>query len=88
MLRHISKAIFPTLEKDLSASLSKQVSVMEDLMLMAPRVFSYQHKTSGSATVGAFGRTVSRQTQKEVKGDAGLFVKVERKVVPRGLFHD
>jgi len=57
-------------------------------MLMAPRVFSYQHKTSGSATVGAFGRTVSRQTQKEVKGDAGLFVKVERKVVPRGLFHD
>ena len=88
MLRHISKVIFPTLEKDLSASLSQQVSVMEDLMLMAPRVFSYQNKTNGSATVGAFNRTLQRHALKEPKGDAGLFVKVERKVVPRGLFHD
>ena len=57
-------------------------------MLMAPRVFSYQNKTSGSATVGAFNRTLQRHALKEPKVDAGLFVKVERKVVPRGLFHD
>jgi len=84
MLRHISKVIFPTLERDLSSSLNKQVATMEDLMLMAPRVFSYQNKSSGSATVGAFGRTVQRQTGQK----SDTFIKVEKKIVPRGLFHE
>lgn len=80
MFRQISKAIFPTLEKDLSASMSKSVNSMEDLMLMAPRVYSYQ-KASGVA--GAFGRTMEVQSQNKA---SNVFVKVEKKVVPRGMF--
>ena len=80
MFRQISKAIFPTLEKDLSASMSKSVNSMQDLMLMAPRVYSYQ-KASGAA--GAFGRTMNVQSQNKAND---VFVKVEKKVVPRGFF--
>jgi hypothetical protein len=84
MIRQLSKAIFPTLERDLSSSINKQVATIDDLMLMAPRVFSYQNKASGSATVGAFGRTVQRRTGQK----SDIFIKVEKKIVSKGLFHD
>ena len=85
MIRQISKAILPNLERDLTKSLHSSVSAMDDLMLMAPRVFSYQNKSNGSATLGAFGRTASRQQKQQ---DTGNFVRVERDVVSKGLFHD
>lgn len=84
MFRQITKAILPTLEKDLSSSLNKQISAMDDLMLMAPRVFSYQNSSSGSSTAaaGAFGRTMSRQQQQR------SLVKIEKSVERKGLFHE
>ena len=51
---------------------------MEELMLLAPRVFSYQ--TQGKAT-GAFGRTACREAPSKL-------IRVERPVVSRGLFSD
>jgi hypothetical protein len=92
IFRQLSKAILPTLEKDLSSSLSKQLSAMDDLMLIAPRVFSYQNsQTAGStaATAGAFGRTALRQQQQ--KGSTmkkRSFVRVEKPVQRKGLFCD
>lgn len=86
IFRQLSKSILPALEKDLSKSLNKQLSSMDDLMLMAPRVFCYQNGSSAGSTagVGAFGRTVSRQQQ---EGKRGL-IKVEKKVERKGLFHE
>jgi hypothetical protein len=87
IFRQLSKTILPSLEKDLSKSLNKQLSAMDDLMLMAPRVFSYQNSSSGGSTaLGAFGRTVSRQ-QQEGTTMRGL-VKVEKAVQRKGLFHE
>jgi len=86
MFRQITKAILPNLERDLTNSVHKQVSAMDDLMLMAPRVFRYQNSAmdSGSAAAGAgaFGRTALRQ-QASVK-----LVRVEKRVAPKGLFFE
>ncbi len=54
---------------------------MDDLMLLAPRVFSYQKAQGGS---GVFGRTASLQSNKP--GDR--FIRVEKPTQTKGLFQD
>mmetsp|Transcript_6323 Transcript_6323/g.9308 ORF Transcript_6323/g.9308 Transcript_6323/m.9308 type:complete len:81 (+) Transcript_6323:44-286(+) len=80
MFRQISKIIMPNLERDLGRSVKAEVSSMEDLMLMAPRVFSYQ---PSERAAGAFGRTLSRQAPA-----SGKFIRVEKSVRSKGLFSD
>jgi len=49
-----SKALLPNLERDISRSVTKEVAAIDELMFLAPRIFSYQ-KSQGGA--GVFGRT-------------------------------
>jgi hypothetical protein len=88
MMRRILKPIFSstTFERDLSASLKNQLSSMDDLMIMAPRVFSYRDNSNGSASaLGAFTRTCQRQSNNSSNRS---FARVEKKVVPKGLFFE
>jgi len=75
----ISKAIFPTLERDLSRTVGKEVSAMDDLLFVSPSIYSFQPKKSLG---GAFGRTASAEAPTKE------FVRVEKPVVTRGLFHE
>jgi hypothetical protein len=77
-IRTLSKFLLPNLERDMAKSVSQEVSSMDELMLLAPRVFSYQ--TQGN-TSGAFGRTPSRAAPSKL-------MRVERPVVAKGLFSD
>ena len=62
---------------------------MDDLMIMAPRVFSYRDNANGSAsTLGAFARTCQKQTTNTDQSGLRSFVRVEKKVVPKGLFFE
>lgn len=76
----ITKAIFPTLEKDLSSSVAKEVAAMDHsfCMLASPRAFSYKR---AAGTGGAFGGTVRREAPAK-------FVRVEKPVSTMGLFHE
>mmetsp|Transcript_12921 Transcript_12921/g.24272 ORF Transcript_12921/g.24272 Transcript_12921/m.24272 type:complete len:89 (-) Transcript_12921:370-636(-) len=88
MLHRILKPIFfnTSFERELSVSLKDKLSAMDDLMIMAPRVFSYRDNSNGSAsTLGAFSRTSQRQTN---QSSLRSFVKVEKKVVPKGIFSE
>eukprot|EP00560_Eucampia_antarctica_P001168 CAMPEP_0197832614 /NCGR_PEP_ID=MMETSP1437-20131217/15307_1 /TAXON_ID=49252 ORGANISM="Eucampia antarctica, Strain CCMP1452" /NCGR_SAMPLE_ID=MMETSP1437 /ASSEMBLY_ACC=CAM_ASM_001096 /LENGTH=81 /DNA_ID=CAMNT_0043436067 /DNA_START=80 /DNA_END=325 /DNA_ORIENTATION=+ len=75
----ISKAIFPTLERDLSRSVGKEVGAMDEFLFLSPSVYSFQAKKSLG---GAFGRTASPEAP------STEFVRVEKPVVTRGLFHE
>ena len=82
MLRSIvSKALFPTLEKDLANSLKKEVRVMDDIMgsMLAPQVHSYQ--SASATTTGAFGASIARSSPERL-------VRVARPVKTNGLFHE
>mmetsp|Transcript_21899 Transcript_21899/g.33294 ORF Transcript_21899/g.33294 Transcript_21899/m.33294 type:complete len:82 (+) Transcript_21899:113-358(+) len=81
MIRQIFSKILPSLDRDLSRAVQKEVSSMEDLMLLAPRVFSYQKVHGGS---GAFGRTQSVQSNKATE----KLIRVEKPVTTKGLFSD
>eukprot|EP00978_Attheya_sp_CCMP212_P005165 scaffold11448_cov44-Attheya_sp.AAC.1 len=80
VLRQIlSRAIFPTLEKDLSRTIHKEVSAMEDVLMMAPQVFSYQGQAGAT---GAFGRTGQRLSSNQ------RLVRVEQPIRQVGLFQE
>lgn len=79
-----SKILLPNLERDLSRTLSKEVSTMDELAFMAGRVYSYQTKASASPSV--FGSTSIRQAPAGSMGST--LVRVEKPVIGNGLFHD
>ena len=60
----------------MTKSVSREVSSMEELMLLSPRVFSYQ--TQGKSS-GAFVKTAIREAPSKL-------VRVERPVVRKGIF--
>ena len=57
---------------------------MDDLMMLAPQIFSYQTKQGGGLG-GAFGRTASREAP--AVADSKL-VRVDQPAMARGLFHE
>jgi len=75
-----SKALLPNLERDISRSVTKEVAAIDELMFLAPRIFSYQ-KSQGGA--GVFGRTATREAPA-----ASELIRVERPVVSKGLFQE
>lgn len=77
-----SKLLLPNLERDLSHSLSKEVSTMDEFMFMAGRVFSYQ--TQSASKPSAFSSTSIRQASTS----GTRLVRVEKPVQSKGLFHD
>jgi len=82
-LRQLSKLLFPGLERDISHSVGKEVASMDEFMMLAPRVFSYE-KTQGPIG-GAFARTSARQAP---AASTCKFVRVEYPVTSRGLFQE
>jgi hypothetical protein len=76
-----SKILLPNLERDLSRTLTKEVGSMDEFMLMAGRVYSYQTQALSKPSV--FTATSIRQAPAGTK-----LVRVERPVESMGLFHD
>eukprot|EP00568_Trieres_chinensis_P010548 CAMPEP_0183307922 /NCGR_PEP_ID=MMETSP0160_2-20130417/19639_1 /TAXON_ID=2839 ORGANISM="Odontella Sinensis, Strain Grunow 1884" /NCGR_SAMPLE_ID=MMETSP0160_2 /ASSEMBLY_ACC=CAM_ASM_000250 /LENGTH=82 /DNA_ID=CAMNT_0025471643 /DNA_START=68 /DNA_END=316 /DNA_ORIENTATION=- len=76
----LSKAFFPSLERDMQRAVGKEVIAMEDTSCMAPSVYSYVRE-SGPAVGGAFGRTARREAPVKL-------VRVEKPVQTRGLFFE
>ena len=75
----ISRALFPSIEKDLARSIGKEVKNMHmEGCLLAPQAFTYERKVVG----GAFGRSSVRGTP------VTKLVRVDRPVQNNGLFHD
>eukprot|EP00566_Odontella_aurita_P035768 CAMPEP_0113558912 /NCGR_PEP_ID=MMETSP0015_2-20120614/18610_1 /TAXON_ID=2838 /ORGANISM="Odontella" /LENGTH=82 /DNA_ID=CAMNT_0000460501 /DNA_START=160 /DNA_END=408 /DNA_ORIENTATION=+ /assembly_acc=CAM_ASM_000160 len=76
----ISKALFHTLEKDLSRSVAKEVAAMDHsfCLLASPRAFSYRRAACAN---GAFGSTVRREAPAK-------FVRVDQPIATKGLFHE
>mmetsp|Transcript_31720 Transcript_31720/g.47389 ORF Transcript_31720/g.47389 Transcript_31720/m.47389 type:complete len:97 (+) Transcript_31720:2-292(+) len=79
VFKFLSKIVLPTLEKDLSRTVGREVSKME--LNLAPQVYGYRPKIT-SAAGGAFGSTVAPMMQQQ-------FQKVD---IPfkanQGLFHE
>jgi hypothetical protein len=48
--RLVSKAIFPTLERDLSASIGQEMAAVDEMLnnMLAPQVFGYDKPSSGA----------------------------------------
>lgn len=77
----LSKAVMPSLEKELNRSVAKEVAAMDDLLCsMAPQVFGYAPKSSTAA--GAFAGTALR------KSPAVRMEKVHFKAPQPGLFRE
>ena len=96
MLRSIlSRAVLPSLEKEISASVGKEISAMEENFCLAPRVFSYMREGGGTSSTaagsGAFGVTAraeapSSSSSATADATSARFVRVEREATTRGLF--
>jgi len=82
----ISRAILPGFEEELANVVGKEVRAMQrDLCpLQSGTAFSYR-RAGRSGGGGAFGGTAAAQVSAAALGQQ--FVKVERPVVSRGLFH-
>lgn len=75
MLRAISKAVFPAMERDMNRSIGKELASMEVNNMLAPQVFGY----TKSAASGAFRGTQNVAMRR---------VKVEYPApTKQGLFH-
>mmetsp|Transcript_52631 Transcript_52631/g.63366 ORF Transcript_52631/g.63366 Transcript_52631/m.63366 type:complete len:83 (+) Transcript_52631:106-354(+) len=82
MFRSIASRILPSLEKDLSRSIGKEVHSMDAFgcMMAESQVYSFQPAASAVAR-GAFGRTSIDQAPAKL-------VRVERCATNKGLFHE
>ena len=78
----LARTFFPSLEKELSKSLDKEIKLMDNIMgpMLAPQVHSYQ-AASSSNVGGAFGASSARSSPQRL-------VRVARPVKHTGLFHD
>jgi hypothetical protein len=76
-----SKILMPSLERDLSRTLTKEVGAMDELLFMAGRVFSYQSQAVSNPS--AFASTSIRQSPAGTK-----LVRVEKPVTSKGLFSE
>ena len=76
------KLLLPNLGRDLSRSLTKEVSAIDEMVFMAnkPKVFSYQAQ---AASTSVFASTSVCQAPAGVK-----LVRVEKPVSLKGLFCD
>ena len=85
MIRQILSRAFPSLERDLSRTVGKELRAMDECSAcMKPEVYSFQPiGTAGyvPAAGGAFARSGPMQSPVKV-------VRVSRTVESRGLFHD
>ncbi len=81
-LRKFSKFLLPSLDRDLTRSISSEVGAMDELMFMAskPKVFSYQAQ---AASTSVFSSTSVCQAPAGTK-----LVRVEKPVTLKGLFCD
>lgn len=75
MFRQLSKVLLPSLERDLSKSMGKEIATMDSVMFAEPRAFGFK-----AAPNGAFGRTPSPHSPTK-------FVRVEKSVSPKGMFY-
>ena len=75
----ISRVVFPSIEKDLTRAIGKEVKNMHmEGCLLAPQAFTYERAVIG----GAFGRSSARESQ------VTKLVRVDRPVKNNGLFQD
>lgn len=77
MLRAISKAVFPAMERDMNRSIGKELASMEVNNMLAPQVFGYTKPAAAAS--GAFRGTQNVAMRR---------VKVEYPApTKQGLFH-
>lgn len=75
--RLVSRVIFPTIERDLSASIGREMEAVDGMLnnMLAPQVFGYDKPTSGA-----------------IRGTTPLhspgMIKVTYPVKPQGLFDE
>lgn len=83
LLRSLSKAILPNLERDLGKSISTEMDTVSHMVdnLLAPSVFGYAPSSGRGGGIG--GRTATRQSPHRP-----LLVKTVYPTQPQGLMQD
>ena len=75
----ISRVLFPSIEKDLTRAIGKEVKNMHlEGCMLAPQAFTYERAVIG----GPFGRSSMREAP------VAKLIRVDRPIKNSGLFHD